>query len=105
MNRADASDSLSDHGFAPEIGRPVIDQTGLKGVYNLHLQWARPQNPDAILRRPDGANPGMAGAPTPDSSGPSLLTVIEEQLGLKLKPTKGPVEFVVVEHVDKPTAN
>ena len=57
-------------------GRPVIDKTGLTGLYDIKLQWS-----DA----------GLSPATTTDADrGPSLLTAIEEQLGLKLQSSKGP---------------
>jgi uncharacterized protein (TIGR03435 family) len=62
------------------------------------LQWT----PDAGEERLDpGGNP-LSPA---NSSGPSIFTAIHEQLGLKLKSTKGPVEFLVIDHVEKPSEN
>jgi uncharacterized protein (TIGR03435 family) len=93
---------FGDHGMVAEIGRPVIDQTGIKGDYDIQLQWAPEFRQGAILMGPNAGNPG--GAP-PESAGPSFLTALQEQLGLKLEPTKGPVEYVVVDHVERPTEN
>ena len=67
------------------IERPVVDRTGIAGVYDLTLKSA----PSAILQ-PDG---------------PSLFTLVEEQLGLKLVAEKAPIEVLVVDHVEKPTGN
>jgi uncharacterized protein (TIGR03435 family) len=67
------------------IERQVVDRTGIAGVYDLTLKSA----PSAILQ-PDG---------------PSLFTLVEEQLGLKLVPDKAPIEVVVIDSVGKPTAN
>lgn len=72
------------------LGRPVIDQTGLKGRYALTLNWTED------------------GVPSPDSgasSGPSLFTAIQEQLGLKLIATKGPVPVLVIDHAERPSEN
>jgi uncharacterized protein (TIGR03435 family) len=78
--------------------RPVVDRTGLKGVYNFTLQWT----PDMQPVPPEQVNK----AATNDSGGPSLFTAVQEQLGLKLMPRKDPVEILVIDHVDKvPTAN
>ena len=74
-------------------GRVVINKTGLTGNYDFTLKWA-----------PDGSGPAGS-APAPDNSGPGLFTALEEQLGLKLVSQKGSVETLVVESVDRPSAN
>ena len=65
------------------LGRTVIDNTGLKDAWHFSLTWA-----------PEG-----------DTTKPSLFTAIQEQLGLKLESTKGPVQVYVVDHADKPSEN
>jgi uncharacterized protein (TIGR03435 family) len=72
------------------LGRPVIDQTGLTGRYAFTLNWTAD----------DGPSPAADA-----SSGPSLFTAIQEQLGLKLKATRGPVPVLVIDHAEKPTEN
>ena len=67
--------------------RPVADRTGLTGKYNLALRFARP-------------NPQSAGQ---DSELPVLFTAVQEQLGLKLEPARGPVEFLVIDRIEQPT--
>lgn len=74
-------------------GRVVINKTGLTGNYEFTLKWT-----------PEGSGPAGQ-APPPDNSGPGLFTAIEEQLGLKLVSQKGSVETLVVESVDRPSAN
>jgi uncharacterized protein (TIGR03435 family) len=78
----------------PEIaGRPVVDKTGLTGLYDFTLHWA-------------SFDPGPAAAPTdPGEQGPSLFTALEEQLGLKLKSEKEQIEVIVVDTVEKPSEN
>jgi len=77
--------------LADELGRPVLDRTGIAGRYHLTLKWT-----------PDDA----ASAATSNSSAPpSIFTALEEQLGLKLVPQKGPVQVLVVDHVEMPSAN
>ena len=72
----------------PEIaGRPIVDKTGFTGSFDVvNLQWV-----------------GMT-APS-DAVGPSLPTALEEQLGLKLTATKGPVEVVVIDSIERPSPN
>jgi uncharacterized protein (TIGR03435 family) len=95
-------------GVAEIGGRVVVDETGLKGKYDLNLHWA-PEGPSpmAVGMGPGpgtGSAPGDAGsAPTPDSTGPSIFTALQEQLGLKLEPRKGPVQILVIENIEKPS--
>lgn len=68
-----------------QVSRQVQDNTGLKGMYDFKLDWSSE----------DAKDPAV----------PGIFTALEEQLGLKLVPAKGPVECVVVEHVEQPTEN
>jgi len=68
-----------------QLGRTVVDKTGLQGKYDWTLTW----DPD----------------PNADSTNPSLFTAVQEQLGLKLDPQKGPVETLVIDSVEKPSEN
>jgi uncharacterized protein (TIGR03435 family) len=80
-------------------GRPVFDKTGLTGTYDVSLEYVRDQNLSATV-------PGEGPSVTPaDPAGPSLLAAVEDQLGLKLAPSRGPMQVVVIEHMDKPDAN
>jgi uncharacterized protein (TIGR03435 family) len=82
--------------LSDQLGRTVIDQSGLKGVFDFRLDWT----PDRMPRA-DGLP-----APPDTRSGPSLFTALEEQLGLKLETRRGPVDVVVIDHVDRsPTGN
>jgi len=74
----------------------VVDKTELAGIYDIALTWT----PDPGLEQ--GAPAGPAGAELP---GPSLFTAIQEQLGLKLEGGKGPVEVIVLDSAEKPSAN
>jgi uncharacterized protein (TIGR03435 family) len=91
--------------LAQQLGRRVLDQTGLKGNYDFTLKWTPDQSSAAMLQGPPGGGPGPDNAPPPDSSGPSIFTAIQEQLGLKLESTKGPVETLVIDHVAQPSEN
>jgi len=64
--------------------RPVLDRTGLKGEYDFKLDYAIDNNPD---------------------TGPSIFSALQEQLGLKLETAKGPVEVLIIDKAEKPSAN
>jgi uncharacterized protein (TIGR03435 family) len=76
-----------------DVGRTVIDKTGLHGEYDLNLKWS----PDELVENP--GDPGVADRP------PVIITALRDQLGLKLVPAKGPVKTLVVDFVDMPTEN
>jgi uncharacterized protein (TIGR03435 family) len=93
-----ASNSVS--VFAEELarvaGRVVVDKTGIQGRYDLMLKWTPDDSPTA------GLNGSTAAA---DASGPSIFTALQEQLGLKLEPQKGPVQVLVIDHIEMPSEN
>jgi uncharacterized protein (TIGR03435 family) len=73
-----------------QLHAPVQDDTGLKGQYDISLYWSS---------QPLSAQPGA-------DTGPDLIAAVQEQLGLKLEKKKGPVEILVIDHVEKvPTGN
>jgi uncharacterized protein (TIGR03435 family) len=76
------------------LGRPVVNNTGLEAKYNFKLEWT----PDAVRVTPDGQ-------PVESPAGPSLFSALQEQLGLRLEATKGPVDILVIDHVEKPSEN
>jgi uncharacterized protein (TIGR03435 family) len=82
------------------LGDVVLDKTGLTASYDFKLTWV-----------PDEAQAGKPGAQGPpatngaDESGPSIFTALQEQLGLKLEASKGPVETLVIERIEKPSEN
>jgi bla regulator protein BlaR1 len=90
------------HVLSQQLGRTVVDNTGLKGNYNWTLKWT-PDQSAPMFKGPEGghATDNTASA----DSGPSIFTAIQEQLGLKLESKKGPVEILVIDHVEKPSEN
>lgn len=78
------------------LDRPVLDQTGIVGRYDFTLTWA------PVGTEFGGTPPNLA--PT-DNPPPSLFTAIQEQLGLKLEPIKAPADVLVIDHVERPSAN
>ncbi len=91
--------------LSERLGRTVLDQTGLKGKYDIALKWTPDQPPAAMGQVAVGANPGADSSAPPESSGPSIFTAIKEQLGLKLESTKGPVDVIVIDHIERPSEN
>lgn len=80
-----------------QAGRIVLDRTGIVGSFDYRLEWV-----------PDPANMPMINGAKPDGSkldGASIFTAVQEQLGLKLESTKGPVEILVIERAEKATEN
>lgn len=79
----------------PEFdGRPVLDETGLKGNYTFTLRWSRE------VMRTSGTR-----SPRPESSAPSIWTAVQEQLGLKLVSRKARTEMIVIDQIEPPTAD
>jgi uncharacterized protein (TIGR03435 family) len=80
----------------PLVSRVVRDRTGLTGEFDLHIEFV-----PAFVQNP---NPDAPAISNPEaSSGANLLTALQEQLGLKLESTKGPVDVLVIDHVEQPT--
>jgi len=77
------------------LNRTVIDKTGLTGMFDFHLEFT-----------PDDVTPGItASGDASDPIGPSIFAALQEQLGLKLEAGRGPVELLVIDHVEKPAEN
>ena len=88
--------------LSQRLGSPVIDKTGLAEKYDFKLSFMlEPTKEDSVLF---GAPPPGA-PPASDSGLPSIFTAVQEQLGLKLESTKGPVEVLVIDRVEKPEPN
>jgi bla regulator protein blaR1 len=89
--------------FDGEVDRAVVDNTGLIGTFDFTIEYS-PEN-GGVARSlpplPDRPNP----SPPRESQGPSFLEAMRKQLGLKLTPDKGPVQILVVDHVEKPSDN
>ena len=74
-----------------KVDRIVVDRTGLTGLFDVDLQWTR--------------TAGSAGGGAAIDDGPSIFTAVQEQLGLRLEPQRGPVEVLVIDSVERPTPN
>ncbi|HEY1759578.1 MAG TPA: TIGR03435 family protein [Bryobacteraceae bacterium] len=80
------------------MDRPVVDLTDLHGGYDFTLEYTR----ELPLGFPDG---GKINGEEPDTSGPTVFAAVKQQLGLELKAQKGPVDIIVIDHAEKPSAN
>ena len=84
------------------LGEPVLDKTGFTGEFDIDLNYTD----EDVLKSPGSAVPVNAGgSQLPDGPNLSLVFAEMDQLGLKLQPTKGPVEVLVVDHAEIPTPN
>jgi uncharacterized protein (TIGR03435 family) len=101
--------AISIERFAAQLsnmtgGRRVIDKTGIKGLYDIQVNYAfdNQMMPGLIrLGPPAEAGPAPAAAP----AGPTIFTAIQEQLGLKLEADKAPLEYFIIDSVEKPSEN
>jgi uncharacterized protein (TIGR03435 family) len=75
------------------LDRPVVDRTGITGTYNFDFQFTR-----------EGLN-SLGMTELPDNAAPNLLTALDQQLGLKLQAEKAPVDVIVIDHAEPPSAN
>jgi uncharacterized protein (TIGR03435 family) len=81
------------------VDRPVLDKTALTGLYDFTLTYA----PDPSQLQ--GLSGGAPGAQPSDPESPSIFTAVQEQLGLRLESGKGPVEIIVIDHIERPSGN
>lgn len=87
--------------LSQQLGRTVLDKTGLTGRYDFTLRWTPDKSEDATSQGAEESQAGSDGTPSAESS-PSLFTAIQEQLGLKLEPQQAPIDVLVIDHVEKP---
>lgn len=87
--------------LALTLGRPVMDKTGFTGEFDLHLNYTD----DSLTKSPGSATEDASGNRPPGEPNLSIVFAAMQQLGLKLEPAKGPVEVLVVDHAERPTAN
>ena len=91
--------SISDFArqLSRQLGVAVVDKTGLKGNYDFKLQWKR--GADQSANAPENQSFDDTQSPS------SLMTAMQDQLGLKLEPQKGPTLVLIIDHIEKPTEN
>jgi bla regulator protein blaR1 len=83
------------------LGRVVVNRTGLTGFFDFQLHWT----PDAGETGPFGPVPSVQPPAPADPSGPTIFTALQEELGLRLESSKGPVDVLVIDSIEKPSEN
>jgi uncharacterized protein (TIGR03435 family) len=84
------------------LNRTVVDKTGITGDFQVQLTFT-PEAP--AVPSLDAARPGNADGAAAADLGPDIFAALQEQLGLKLESAKGPVQVLVIDHVEKPSEN
>ena len=90
------------NAISPTVQRIVVDRSGLSGNYDWYVKWTPEKLPQRAPGTPADQPFRMNGVEI-DPNGPSIFTAVQEQLGLKLEATRGPVEVLVIDHVERPT--
>lgn len=80
------------------LDRPVIDKTGIAGKFNIHLRFSQEG-----LAAGNSGDAGRVAAAAVDPNGATVFTAVQEQLGLRLVPAKGPIDVLVIDHVERPS--
>jgi uncharacterized protein (TIGR03435 family) len=79
------------------LGRPIYDDTGLKGSYDFKMTWTPGETEQAL--------PTDEAIAATDPTGPSIFTAMQDQLGVKLESKKVPIDVFAIDHVEKPSEN
>jgi uncharacterized protein (TIGR03435 family) len=90
-----------------KMDRPVIDKTGMEGRFDFQLQYAPDEStPEFFRHTPQGmAGSDPLGRAASDPLGPSIFDAVQRQLGLRLVRARGPAQFLVIDHVERPSEN
>jgi len=103
VEAANSNTEMLAHILSDQLGRTVIDKTGLTSNYDYTLEWTPDNAPPPM---PGGADGGaMHHENSGEATGPSLFTAVQEQLGLKLETSKGATDVIVIDHIDLPSEN
>jgi uncharacterized protein (TIGR03435 family) len=99
--RALSIDDFIQHSLGLELDRPIFNQTRIAGRFDFHLEFA----PEETTPAPGEMVPGAGAAAPSEPAGPSIFNALEQQLGLRLEPAKTLGSFLVIDRVEKPSAN
>jgi bla regulator protein BlaR1 len=94
--------------LSEQVGHTVVDKTGLAGAYDFSLQWTPDQSQASqtpMFNLTPAGQQGSSGTSSTPASGPSIFTALQEQLGLELKSQEGPMQVLVIDHVERPAEN
>ena len=97
--------TLDEYSLMLSMDRPVVNKTGISGVYDIQIQFAPDDTTPLFLRRVQNIPDSDAGAAPDPAGGPSIFTALQEQLGLKLEPTLAPREVLVIDSIQRPSDN
>ena len=93
---ADTAAAARANALRPSVGREVVDRTNMSGEFDFELQFSPPPTTGSV-------DAGVPVAPLDDAA--SVFTALQEQLGLKLESTRGPVELLVIDSAEQPAEN
>jgi uncharacterized protein (TIGR03435 family) len=88
------------------VDKRVIDKTGISGTFDIHLDWSNGDQPSGLAPPPGPPPPGVppAAGPDPGEVTANIQTALQK-LGLKLVPALGPADFLVIDHIERPSEN
>jgi hypothetical protein len=89
--------------LSQQLGRIVLDKTGLMGNYDFTMRWAPNNGQLPMSKGTEGTQQGTENTLMSETSGPSIFTAIEEQLGLKLESQIAPLVVLVIDHAETPS--
>ena len=89
--------------LSQQLGRTVVDRTGLTAKYDFTLQWTPDPSQTPMFKGANGGQPPADNASPSGSQGVSIFTALQQQLGLELQPKQGPVDMIVIDHVEMPS--
>jgi uncharacterized protein (TIGR03435 family) len=91
--------------LSDEADLPVVDQTGLTQRFDIHMEYVPDHHHTPGSVSLNGVVTDLPAAAAEPTAGPSIFSALEKQLGLKLTPGKAPLDVIIVDHAEKPTAN
>jgi uncharacterized protein (TIGR03435 family) len=103
INATKVTLSMLAQQLSQQLGRNVVDKTGLSGEFDILLQWTPEVGQGG--GGPFGGPPPPDAIPAGDSSGPTIFTALQEQLGLRLESQRGPVPVLIIDSIEKPSEN